>query len=270
MVLQLQQQLLAAQAPPLICPPPPPLPTPIPKAAKPEDFNGKSDQLEPFIHQCNLFLELDNYSDRRKITFVLSYMKTGSALTWAEQKMTEYSTAGWTITYAAFLTELRASFGDVSREKTARIKIFKLKQTGSVDDYNVEFVAQHALSGFSDEASLEIWKKGLKNSILCRIYNEATEPTDFATWRLRASHYDRVDRELQARATPHSSTPKTRIIASASGSLKPPPPSSATTSSAPIKVKQECVDPTIAAQHKQKGECILCGSPDHWANVCPQ
>ena len=86
--------------------PPSPPPVPIPKAAKPEDFNGKSDQLEPFIHQCNLFLELNNYSDCRKITFVLSYMKNGSALTWAEQKMTEYSTAGWTITYAMFLVEL--------------------------------------------------------------------------------------------------------------------------------------------------------------------
>ena len=190
MVLQLQQQLLQVQQAP---PPPPPPPPPIPEAAKPQDFTGRSETLEQFIHQCNLFLNLDNYTDRAKITFVLSYMKSGSALTWAEQKLTEYATANWVETWAQFLVELRAAFGDVSREKIARICIHKLKQTRSVDDYNVAFMACHQLAGFNDEASLDIWKKGLKTSILRRIYNEATEPADFTAWRARASHYDRVD-----------------------------------------------------------------------------
>src|SRR5262249_16896660 len=157
LVLQLQQQLLATQAVALApAPAPGPVLAPVPKAAKPEENNGKSDQLEPFIHQCNLFLELDNYTDKSKITFILSYMKKGSALTWVEQKMSQYSTAGWTTTFATFLAELRTAFGDISREKTAHIKIFELKQIRSVDDYNVEFLTQHTLSGFSEEVSLEI------------------------------------------------------------------------------------------------------------------
>ena len=98
-VLALQQQLLAAQAPAPAAPP-------VPKAATPDKYNGKSDQLEPFIHQCNLFLKLDNYTNRKKITFVLTYMKKGSALTWAEQKLMEYGAANWTKTFAEFLTEL--------------------------------------------------------------------------------------------------------------------------------------------------------------------
>src|SRR5262249_23942072 len=106
--------------------------------------------------QCHLFLELDNYTDKSKITFVLCYMKKGSALTWAEQQMAAYSAAGWTTTFAQFLAEIRTAFGDVSREKTARIKIFETKQTSSVDDYNVKFLTHHTLSGFSDDASLEI------------------------------------------------------------------------------------------------------------------
>ena len=98
-VLALQQQLLAAQAPA-------PAASPVPKAATPDEYDGKSNQLEPFIHQCNLFLKLDNYTDRKKITFVLTYMKKGSALTWAEQKLTEYAAANWTKTFTEFLTEL--------------------------------------------------------------------------------------------------------------------------------------------------------------------
>ena len=231
---------------------------------------GRSETLERFIHQCILFLDLDNYTDRTKITFVLSYMKSGSALTWAEMKLAEYATANWVQTWAPFLIELRATFGDVSREKTARIQIFEHKQTKSVDEYNVAFMAEHHLTGFSDEASLEIWKKGLKPSILRRIYNEAAEPTDFAAWRARASHYDRVDRELQSRSVPtsSSSSSKPRHIPVTSSSKPTSTPT--TTASAPVKVKQERVDPAIASQRMEKGQCILCGSSDHWANVCPK
>jgi len=199
-------------------------------------------------------------------------MKSGSALTWAEQKLTEYATANWVQTWAQFLVDLRTSFGDVSREKIARIRIHELKQTGSADDYNVAFLALHQLAGFNDEASLDIWKKGLKTSILRRIYNEATEPADFAAWRARASHYDRVDRELQSRSTSHqtsSSSSKTRNIPVTSSSTSSKS-TSATTASAPVKVKQERVDPAIASQRKEKGQCILCGSSDHWANLCPK
>ena len=268
MVTLLQQQLNQLQPPP----PPPAAPPPIPKVAKPFEFSGKSEQLEDFIHQCTLFLDLDQYSDRSKITFVLSYMKSGSALTWATQKLAEYSTANWVVVWADFLTQLRGTFGDVDRTKTARINIFEIKQGNkSVDDYNVAFMAKHTLSGFSDEASLEIWKKGLKVSILRRIYNEDPGPTDFAGWRTRASHYDRVDKELQARSVPtSSSSSKPRYIPATTSIPSSSKSSSTSTSSAPVKVKQERVDPTIAAQRKKDGQCILCGSPDHWANICPK
>ena len=267
----LQQQLAQLQAPP----PPPPAPAPpppIPEAAKPQDFDGRSETLERFIHQCSLFLDLDNYTDRAKITFVLSYMKSGSALTWAEQKLAEYAATNWVQTWAPFLAELRTSFGDVDRTKSARIRIFEIKQTGSVDDYNVKFMSEHQLTGFSDEASLEIWKKGLKSSVLRRIYNEAAEPTDFAAWRARASHYDRVDRELQSRSIPtsSSSSSKARHIPVTSSSKPTSTSTPTTTASAPVKVKQERVDPAIASQRMEKGQCILCGSSDHWANVCPK
>jgi hypothetical protein len=53
---------------------------PLPKIAKPDEFDGTSGQLEVFIHQCSTFLLLDNYTDQAKIMTVLSYMRKGSAL----------------------------------------------------------------------------------------------------------------------------------------------------------------------------------------------
>src|SRR5438552_11714254 len=59
--------------------------------------------------------------------------------------------------------------------------------------------------------------------------------------------------------------------ASSSSSSKPPKSTSSMTtpSPAPTKVKFEPIDATIAAQHKAKGQCIICGLSDHWANACP-
>ena len=80
-------------------------------------------------------------------------MKSGSALTWAEQKLTEYATANWAQTWVQFLVDLRTSSGDVSRKKIGHICIHELKQTGSVANYNVTFMALHQLAGFNDEES---------------------------------------------------------------------------------------------------------------------
>jgi hypothetical protein len=225
--------------------------------AKPGEFNGRSDQLEQFIHQCTLFLALGTFSDQQKVTTVLSYMKKGSALTWAKQKLNEYATANWVVTWANFLLELHATFRDVARDKVARIRIHEIKQTKTVDEYNVEFMALATPTGFNDEALIDIWKKGLKPNILRRIYNEATIPATFAAWRAHASHYDHVDREFNA-AFPrdHSSSTKskTRHISSSSSTRQGTPTTSSTpkptsTSSAPVKVKQEHIEESIFAAH---------------------
>jgi hypothetical protein len=203
-------------------------------------------------------------------------MKKGSALAWAEQKLAEYSTglpnatppvAPWAISFADFLIALRASFGDVDRQATARLRLPELKQTRSVDEYNVEFMGQYPLTGFNEEAGIEFYKKGLKTDILRRIYNEPTAPADFAAWRTRASHYDRVDKELRATITPApkpSSSFKSRHIGSTSST------SAATTPSpAPDKIKQEKVEASLATYRKENNLCIICGKSGHWANVCP-
>jgi hypothetical protein len=217
-------------------------------------------------------------------------MKKGSALAWAEQKLDEYSTgnptaqpaiAPWAITWADFLVELRAAFGDVAREKLARICIYDIKQTKMVDAYNVAFNTEQAHTGFNEEALLDIWKKGLKPSILRRIYNEATAPANFAAWRTRASHYDHVDQELSAAFPPKdqsssSSKHKSRHIGASffpkptTSSTKASTSTSASTSSAPVKIKQERVEASVFAAQVARGVCGVCESKDHYANACPQ
>jgi Retrotransposon gag protein len=287
LVQQLQAQLAALPPQPLVAPAPPPRPPSPPEVNKPEEFDGRSERLDQFIHQCILALSLGNWNDQAKITFVLSYMKKGSALTWAEQKLNEYATGNpnaqpaippWSIAWADFLNELRTAFGDISRQKTARIRIHDIKQgTRTVDEYNVEFMAEFGLTGFNEEAGLDIWKKGVKRSILQRIFNENPQPITFAEWRTRGSHYDHVDREINAAFPRDHSKSQSRHIGSSSSSKPttvststPSPSKPTSTSSAPVKVKQERIEESIFAARVARGVCGVCEAPDHRANKCPQ
>lgn len=129
-------------------------------------------------------------------------------------------------------------------------------------------MGQYPLTGFNEEAGIEFYKKGLKTDILRRIYNEPTAPADLAAWRTRASHYDRVDKELRATITPapkpSSSSYKARHIGSTSST-----PVATTPSPAPEKIKQEKVEASLATYRKENNLCIICGKSGHWANVCP-
>lgn len=270
------QQPAAAQAAPA-----------VPKIAKPEDYDGRPDSLEAFIHQCNLYLSVGTYTVRNKITFVLSYMKAGSALAWAESKLAEYShedpttnpaIVAWSIAYADFLVELRAAFGDVSRQKTARLDIQTVKQLHGVDEYNVKFMSLFPLTGYNEITGIDMYRRGLKEGILRKIFAEPAEPVDFAAWRTRASHYDRVDRELKATlasrqpSAPSSSSKSRHIQTTASTystKVTTTPLPTTSTSAAPVKVKYETIEPSLAAYRKSNKLCIICGKAGHFANVCP-
>ena len=295
----LQTLIQAIPAAPVVQPPPP-APAPSPprlEVAKPADYDGKPATLDSFIHQCQLHFAAapaaTPYDDRGKVAFALSYMNKDSALVWAEQKLVEYSfedlqaqppVRAWTITWAAFLTELRATFGDMDRAQQARLKLPTIVQGNrTADEFNFKFMSVFPLTGFNDHAGLELWKKGLKPSILRRIFGEATLPADFAAWRARAAYYELVDCELRATITPLAPRPahsshRGRTIANSPSSPPPstqrtPKPSSSTPSSsrstpAPVKVKTERVEPVLAAQRMKDKLCIRCGLAGHFADKC--
>ena len=59
--------------------------TPVPnlpliKIAKPDEFHGVLKDIIKFLYQCNLYLQLEPYTDRQEVVFAMSYMKSGSAL----------------------------------------------------------------------------------------------------------------------------------------------------------------------------------------------
>jgi Retrotransposon gag protein len=202
-------------------------------------------------------------------------MKKGNALPWAERKM-EYLTSIRFLGYswAQFQIDVCDSFGDMDQAATAHMKIKDIKQRTTVNEYIVQFEEYAALTGYNDAAKIDCLKSGLNSGILTKIYSSIPMPTTYEEWKERTSHFDRLYRELQA-INPSSHTLSKRKAnpsnpSSLSSYSKTPTSSHMTTPSpAPIKVKNEAVDPIIAAQCKKDGVCIRGGSADHWANNCP-
>jgi hypothetical protein len=269
--------------------PPPARATPVIKVAKPDDYDGSPANVEKFLHQCNLYLASETFSDRQKIIFALSYMKLGRALPWAEMKL-EQLNAGFYLghSWTTLQKDIRDAFGDTDRKATAQVQLATIVQgKTTVDDFNVRFDAVATLTDFNDAAKMEYYKKGLKDAIRHKINTMPKDkPTTTREWQQLASNIDRDYREDQIynltrpnqSSTPFSKGKDKRTLHTiASSTPKPSHTShshshtthSTTASPAPQKIKSEPVDAKIAAQRKEQGLCIKCGSSDHWANMCP-
>jgi hypothetical protein len=166
----LQDQLDAQPAAvPAAAPAPAPAPIQEMKIAMPNPYDGSSDQTEHFFHQFEVyFLGLPGLTEHQHVTFAISYMNKGQALSWAEQMVEEVTLPGYVTSWGAFKINVRTAFSDLDRVTMVQLKIKEVKQgKESVDDYVVWFEEFEGLMGFDDAALAEIFKEGLAPQI-CR------------------------------------------------------------------------------------------------------
>jgi hypothetical protein len=71
---------------------PVPVPVTVPegKIATPDPYDGSSEKTEHFLHQCKVyFLGLCSLTAHQHMTFMISYMNKGHALSWAKWMVEE-------------------------------------------------------------------------------------------------------------------------------------------------------------------------------------
>jgi hypothetical protein len=85
------------------------------KVAKPDYFTGKPTEVEPWLHQCNLYIENNlMISECQKIIFRLSYMKGGNTGLWGEKVLASLRAINWAgATWPRFEVAIKRSFGDI-------------------------------------------------------------------------------------------------------------------------------------------------------------
>lgn len=144
-------------------------------------FKTESTQIRTWIHQCdNKFPEYPDASDTQKLIYVAKRMK-GAGEAW----MLPLAEKGHFTTWASFVKELKAAFGEANTRESAQLRIKALCQTTSVNDYWTKFQTDMGLLNWNDEALRDKFFEGLHYRIrdhLAGFTDKLAELTMFAVY----------------------------------------------------------------------------------------
>jgi hypothetical protein len=249
--------------------------TPEIKIAVPDVFDSALDCTEHFLHQCKVyFLGTPGQMAQQHVTFVLSYMSKGRALSWAEQMLKVVVHPNHIADWGVFEEGVQRSFSDLDHVMTAHLKIKEIRQGHeSVDDYIIQFKEHKGFTGFDDAALVEIFKEGLLAGILSCCYSLEAIPSTLTAWKEKSRLFYRNYVKLQ-QWQQHSWGPQPQQCQqqcqpqpglSCQGDQNPlvPAPTSTTT-----PVKSESTDAKLG--WTCCGKCYRCGGEGHWARNCLQ
>jgi len=145
------------------------------RPALPSEFDGDRSKGVAFLYSCQTYIRLCSDAfpdDQTKITWALSYMKTGRAALWAarifrweEENLNSLKFANWN----AFRDQFREEFCPVHTDQTAinrleSVAYFQNKR--SVDDYLDEFLDLISEAGYTDPKTIVVkFRRGLEPRI---------------------------------------------------------------------------------------------------------
>jgi zinc knuckle protein len=296
----LSQPAQPIQPPPVVAPQPPANPPPTsvaptkaPRPARPSEFDGDRQQARAFLHACDIYMAVARHefpNDGVKIGWVLSYMKTGRALRFAEKALRYFATSGefqW-MTYSAFVTDFRALFFPIADDIDSRLKLESdayYQGRKSVDDYIDGFQDLVSRARLSDgRASVLKFRLGLDPVIADTIAESSNPPDDddISAWIDQARRVDRnrtmnkMVRSAKAsgKANPH---PVRNNVFGRNPFAVPPaappvdrkPPTVPTANPAPLPPGVP-MDVDAARAKAKVTRCYRCGQTGHLKPDCPQ
>ena len=172
---------------------------------RPDNFDGSASKASAWIDSVTLYRMINNSvcdNDQKKIAFALSFMKEGSAATWASTIMKKAlalnppTLGDWTTS----TNEFKMSFIhiDVKNEAIAWLTNNIVLNKLPLRDYISQFKNQVALREITHEDTLiNFFSRGLPPSLVKRIYRMDTVPTKIDDWYTRAinfkTQWDRAD-----------------------------------------------------------------------------
>ncbi|KAI5119388.1 hypothetical protein M0805_001062 [Coniferiporia weirii] len=182
--------------------------------AKLNEFDGTKEYAHCFLSSCETYLCVNKHiynTDELKINFVLSFMQTKSAGDWAinhesltstfmvDSKGNKLTTIVSYSTWTNFINDFKNTFITTDDANEAQQALLKLKQTGTVDDFNNQFQSLVTQSGISSpEALITLYQARLTLGLLKNIYNCDVMPSTIEDWYKVASCSDNIYQHLWA------------------------------------------------------------------------
>jgi hypothetical protein len=270
--------------------PPPPTTHSQPKAATPDAFDGDRTKGRNFLTTCQLYLSLrqsEFSNDQQRIHWMLSYMKSGRAATFAQSLLRNETKTGRSeySNFAEFADAFEAEFcpEDEKTHSLMRLESDKFYQGArSVSEYIDEFRNLVALSGLTDPVAIVLkFRRGLNPTVQNKIGESENRPdnTDIAGWYTTARRIDLNRLTNEAFNSGHlprysvpTRTPIQRNYLQRNMSYHPNPTPPPTRHHAPPPTPSTTLTPRPAISapdgRHSAPKCYLCRRPGHLARDC--
>ncbi|KAJ3500264.1 hypothetical protein NMY22_g19315 [Coprinellus aureogranulatus] len=252
-----------------------------PKFRDPRMFNGRSDQVDPFLREIRNAIGLQRnvlLTERDKTRYFSLYLADGTPTAWYVTIERSPEKAYLLDDFEALVKAFTDHFDEPDRYAKALRNIRKLRQTGSAADYTARFLEYVSELNWTDEWKIQQYYEGLKESVQDTLINRKGRyfTQNFEEFYKLCVIIDNELHELALNRRAHASAPSKRPFAGNSSSSLPAAVPRAATSSSPDVVPME-VDAvrrgSITAEEKQRRRdldlCLYCGQGNHRAKVCP-
>ena len=242
------------------------------KLSPPATFDGDRKKLNEFLIDCRTYLELNaaTYNDdKKKILFMLSYMKGGTAGPWKEAWVSE-NISGTTPVYGTFTnfyTKVRTDFSPADKEGDALVKMRTERMTGTTADEFVERFKQWARESkiTEDRPLIDYFMETLPTPLRDKILNLDKVPTTITEWY---DHTKRLDNQWR-RAKAIAERMRGQTSEKKKFKIKYVPPPSRYTPSAPTRdpdaMDIDRLSTREQEEHFKKGLCFICHQSRHRA-----
>lgn len=176
--------------------------------AEPQAYDGGPNYRD-FRRECLLYIQANStrFQDgRSKILFILSYLKTGTAATWASNYVNGRTNDQGEINvpndFQVFLTSLDLSFDDPNKKSKALTEWRKLYQgRWTADEFftHLDIVRTEAglTSAEHDAILIDRLKVALNEEVVMAIMRSSPIPTTYAEWKKKAIECDNVERQIR-------------------------------------------------------------------------
>ena len=170
----------------------------------PDEYDGKAETAQAWLDSVYLYLLINQalyHDDDRKIAYALSYMKKGSAATWAEVCCQQGFANQSFGTFVTFETNFEKAFenANIQQEAMNWLATTHITTGEQLQEYINQFklnVVHAKYDTIKDAATLiSYFSTGIPVEIMERVQAMDKVPTTIAGWYEKAAHF-RLQREI--------------------------------------------------------------------------